>query len=47
MLSHHPVKFTGYRHCGSRDLIVLVCHVILQDHVIKGLRDFMGRSTSR
>ena len=27
--------------------MVLVCHVILQDHVIKGSCDFTGRSPSR
>ena len=45
--SHHPAKFGGQRHCGSRYKMVLVCHVILQDHVIKGLCDFMGSSQSR
>ena len=33
---YHPSRFGGHRHCGSGDMI-LVCHVILQDHVIKGL----------
>ena len=28
MLSYHPAKFSGHRHCGSGDIIVLVCHVI-------------------
>ena len=32
MVSHHPAKFSGYRHCGSGDMI-LVCHVMLQDRV--------------
>ena len=31
-LSIHPAKFDDHRHCGSGDKIVLVCHVILQDH---------------
>ena len=26
--------------CGSRDIILLVCHVISQDHVIKGSFDY-------
>ena len=34
----------GHRHCGSGDMMVLVCHVILQDHVVKGYCDFMARS---
>ena len=35
MVSYHPAKFSGYRRCGSGDKIILVCHVISQDHVIK------------
>ena len=30
------VKFAGDRHCGSGDIITLVCQMILQNHVIKG-----------
>ena len=37
--------YGGHRHCGSGDLMVLVCHVILQR--VKGSCDFMGRSPSR
>ena len=33
------------RHCGNRVIMVLVCHVILQDHAIKGSCNFMGRSS--
>ena len=44
-LSHNRSKFGGDGHCGSGD-IALVCYVISQDHVIKGLCDF-GRSPSR
>ena len=40
--AYHPVKFGGQKHSDGGDILVLVCHVILQDHVIKGLRDFMG-----
>ena len=36
MVFHHSDKFGGSRYCGSRDRF-LVCHVILQDHVMKGL----------
>ena len=36
MVCHHLVKFGGYRSCSSRDIIFLICHVIKQDHVIKG-----------
>ena len=35
-VSHHPAKFGDYRHCGSGDRMVLVCHVISQELVTKG-----------
>ena len=41
IVSRHPGMFGCYRHYGSRDKMVLVCHVILEDHVIKGYCDFM------
>ena len=34
-IGYHPAKFGGHKHCGSEDVVVLVCHVISQDHVIK------------
>ena len=43
---HHPSKFCGHRICGSGDIIVLVCHEISQDQVIKGLCNFMGGNPS-
>ena len=46
-VSYHPAKFGGYRHSGSGDIMVFVCHVTLQDHVIKALIDFMVKSPSR
>ena len=36
-LSYHHTKFGIDRHCISGDIIGLVCHVISEDHVIKGL----------
>ena len=39
---HNPVKFGVHGHGCSGDIIVLVCLVISQDHVIKGLCGFMG-----
>ena len=45
--SSYVTTFGGHRHCDSRDIIALVCHVISPDHVIKGSCDFMGRSSSR
>ena len=37
-VSHHPTKFCSCRNCGSGDIKILVCHVILEDHVIKVLK---------
>ena len=25
MISHHSARFSGHRHCGGRDVVVLVC----------------------
>ena len=46
-VSQHPAKFGGHRHCGSGDKLLLVCLVISEDHVIKELCDYIGRSLSR
>ena len=46
-MSYHPTEFGGHRHSGSRDIMVFVCHVILQDHVIRVLCDFMFMSPLR
>ena len=35
MTSHQLAKFGGHRHYGSGDMI-LGCHVISDEHVIKG-----------
>ena len=40
-----PAKFGGDRHSDSEDIVVLVCHAILHDHVFKRLCNFMGRSS--
>ena len=37
--------FGGHKHSGSGDIMVSVCHVILQEHVIKGSFDFIGESS--
>ena len=44
---HHPVKFGGHKHCVSEDIIVLAFLKILQEHVIKGSCDSMGRGSAR
>ena len=33
MVCHHPAKFGGNMHCGSRD--ILMCHLTSRDHVTK------------
>ena len=45
-VNYHPAMFGGHKHCGSEDMI-LVCHMILQDHEIKGSSDYMGKSPPR
>ena len=34
-LHHHPSKLGGHRHCGCGGIMVLVCHMIFHDHVIR------------
>ena len=34
-MSQKPAKFGPHRHCGSGDTMLLVCHMMLKDHVIK------------
>ena len=46
-ISYHPAKFDGQKHCVSGCIMILVNPVILQDHVIKGSCDFLGRGLSR
>ena len=43
MLYDHLVKFGGHRYCSSRDMC-LVCHVIKQDHLLKGSDDYKDSS---
>ena len=47
MVSHQPANFDDNRHCGSGDVIVLDCHMILRDHMTKGLSNCIGGSNSR
>ena len=47
MVGDNPVKFGGNRHCGSGRIMVLVCHMILQDNVIKGSYDSVEISSLR
>ena len=34
-VSHYPAKAGGHRHCDGGDIMILVCYVTSQDHVIK------------
>ena len=43
----HHANFGDCKHCGKEDRRYLICHVILQDHLIKVLWDTMSRSSSR
>ena len=46
-VSHQPAKFCGQRNYGRENTMILVFHVISQDHVIKGSSNIMGRNLSR
>ena len=46
-VSHDPAKFSGHNDFGRGDIMILVCHVIFQDHVIKVSCDFINKKQSR
>ena len=41
MLKYYSAKFGGHRHSGSLYVIPFICHVTLQDLMIKALTNFM------
>ena len=45
-VSHDTAKFDVHRHCGSGDVKVLICHIILQDDATKGSYNFVNGSLS-
>ena len=45
-VNYHSVKFGGHSHYGSGVNMILVCHEISQDNVIKRSCDSMGGSPS-
>ena len=45
-LSSPTVKFSGVKHCGSGAQL-FICHVMLQDQMIKGSCNFMNGSPSQ
>ena len=46
MTCNHPAKFGGCSHCDIGDTTYSIFHLTLQDHTIKGSRDFMEGSYS-
>ena len=46
-MGYHSVKFGGQRRSGRGNIMGFVCRMILKDHMIKRLNDFMVRSSSR
>ena len=40
-VSHAPTKFFAYKYCGGGDIMVLVCHMIFQDQMMKQSFDFV------
>ena len=46
-MRYHPVNFGGHRHSDSREIMLFVCHVTLQDHLIRVLYDLLVRRPSR
>ena len=43
MVIYQLARFGGDRHCGSRDIKLLVFHMILKNHMITGSCDILGR----
>ena len=46
IVSHHFPKFCGHMPCGSSDTAAKIVYMTFQDHVLKGLDDFMEGSSS-
>ena len=40
-------KFVSHRHCGSGDIMILVCQMISKDYLVKSLCDFLTRNPSK
>ena len=45
-VSHHCATFGGLKHGSSSDIMVLVCHVILKNRMIKLTSDIMPEISS-
>ena len=46
-VSYRLAKFDGQKHCCIEGIMILICQVILLEHMTKRSFDFMGRSPSR
>ena len=44
---HHLAGFGGHRHCGSGNVMVLICQVISKDQVKNRSCNFIARCLSR
>ena len=44
--NQYSAKLDDHRQCDSGDIMVLVCHVILQDYVTNRSSNIMGRRCS-
>ena len=47
MVCYHPAKFGKHGDCDCVDMMILVCHVILQDKVAKSFHNFIRMSHLR
>ena len=46
-VTHYPTKFDGNMHFRIGYIIFAICHMFLQDYMIKILNDFIVRRFSR
>ena len=47
MVSRLPATVGGNSHCGSGDIMILLCHVISEDYVIEGSCGFTAGAHQR
>lgn len=46
-LNHYIATYGDFRFCGSGDIVFVICHVILEDHVTKKSCDLMSTKPLR
>ena len=46
MVYYHLAKFGGHMYCGSKDILLLVCHVSKQEQIVKGSGDYKDKNPS-